>query len=141
MQTSGSMAFVISFWTVWSCRSCPLTVAIGPPRLLKRDWFTFLAAMGVLLGQSSLSIHSFNFSGRRGVLAIWHIRSAISSDTGGGGHCLLHLKICGCAIEGRRGGGGIPGQKRNLWGPVDSHDRHPHAHPSQIDLAKPPPRG
>ena len=56
MRTSGSMAFVISFWTVWSCRSCPLTVARGPPSFVKKGLVHLFGSNGCITG-AKLPIH------------------------------------------------------------------------------------
>ena len=70
--------------TDWSWRPCPRIVAIGPPRLLNSDWLTFFAdSKEVLLGQSSLSMRSFSFSGSRGIFKMRHTRRAIASERGG----------------------------------------------------------
>ena len=61
----------------------PRIVAIGPPHLLNIDWLTFSAdTNGVLVGESSLSMRSFSFSGSRGVFNMWHTRRAIASERG-----------------------------------------------------------
>ena len=61
----------------------PRIVAIGPPLILNSDWLTFTDTKGVLLGQSSLPMRSFSFSGSRGVFKMWHTRRAIASERGG----------------------------------------------------------